>query len=162
MKKLALALLMLTLTLPVTAGQSELAEVVEEYLERGVADDLTLMVVHLNDITTDALFTAPSKYSLRAQARQSTMFYVQGDAKSDHRVDVDFRLRQGTTVYRTKAVSLDKFEAGVTIQEGEQFQGILTLDSSINLRAPFVLTSQDYRLEFEFSRAAVDRLEPPQ
>ena len=81
MKTFALALLMIVLTLPVAAGQppdpTETTDALMQDYTRLVSSDeqgFSLMVVHLNDFTTDALFTAPTKYSLRAQARQNLMF----------------------------------------------------------------------------------------
>lgn len=65
MKTFTLALLMATLTLPVAAGQAPdaaaVTAVVADYVKRIENDDMSLMVVHLNDFTTDAFFSAPTK-----------------------------------------------------------------------------------------------------
>ena len=58
------------------------------------------VIVHLNDLTTDALFEAPLKYSLRAQARSATMFYVEGAANDDIELSTDFRIQQGAEEFR--------------------------------------------------------------
>ncbi len=73
--RVALAALVLVVMLP-AAGQSQeaadldtlLAEFGRPASEAGVS----FILVHLNDLTTDALFDVPLKYQLRAQARSAT------------------------------------------------------------------------------------------
>ena len=102
MKTLGLALLVLALVAApagATEGQEAVPADVEQVLEefgRAVSGfGATFMLVHLNDVTTDALFDAPLKYSLRAQARNRTMFYVQGEADYDVALNTNFRVQQG-------------------------------------------------------------------
>ena len=136
MKTVALAVLIITLTVPVAAGQppdssettdAAATELVADYVQQIENDEMILTVVHLNDFTTDAFFSAPTKYSLRAQTRQNTMFFVSGVAKGGISVDTDYTLVQlspltGERVtYRTVAVNISNFEAGTRIREGEGF-----------------------------------------
>ena len=170
MKTFALALLMATLTWPVAAGQAPdaaaITEVVADYVGRIENEEMSLMVVHLNDFTTDALFSAPTKYSMRAQARQNMLFFVQGVAKRDIAVDTDYRvlqmdqLTQPGKTFRTNAINLSNFEDGALLSEGEEFQGIIwTPATAINLRAPFEVRVGDFSVPFALSREAVERLE---
>lgn len=170
MKTVALALLVVTLTLPVAAGQAPDAaaaqtEIVADYVERIENDDMSLMVVHLNDLTTDAFFSAPTKYALRAQARQNLMFFVQAQAKRDLAVNTSYEIRQlnpldgNSTSFRTVPVNILNFENGTRIAAGEEFQGIISTASTVNLRAPFGVKFGDITVQFRLSGEAVDRLE---
>ena len=81
MKRLTLALLMMALTVPAAGQTTDTLDsdlIVQEYSSQIENEYMSLMVVHLNDFTTDALFSSPTKYSLRAQARMNIMFYLQG------------------------------------------------------------------------------------
>ena len=166
MRQFPLALLMIALTQPVaTAQTSDSTALVADYTRRAESGDLELMVVHLNDFTTDALFSAPTKYALRAQARTNTMFFVQGVAKNDTTVDTEYEVaqiseltQQGTTL-RTTPVNISNFEAGTRLGAGEQFQGIIYSPSrALNLRNPFDVKVGELRVEFRLSGDAVDRL----
>ncbi len=174
MKIFALALLMLTLTVPVAAGQTPdptataaaVTELVQDYVRLIENDEMSLMVVHLNDFTTDAFFSAPTKYSLRAQARQNTMFFVSGVAKRDMSLDIDYTLVQAgqstqePVTYRTVAVNISNFEAGASLREGEEFQGVIsTVAQEIDLRVPFEVTTGEFAVLFELSMDAVDRIQ---
>ncbi len=170
MKTAALALLMATLTLPVAATQEPDAaaaqtEIVADYVERIENDDMSLMVVHLNDLTTDAFFSAPTKYALRAQARQNLMFFVQALAKRDLAVNTSYEVRQvdpqsgNASSFRTVPVNILNFENGTRVSAGEGFQGIISTASAINLRVPFAVRFGNITVEFMLSGEAVDRLE---
>ena len=168
MKTLLPVLLVLLLALPVAAQEEthDSAELVSDYSVQIETDNMTLMVIHLNDVTTDALFSAPSKYALRAQARTNTMFFLQGVAIGDLRVTTDYRLAQldqltlqGPTL-RTTPVNISNFESGTELSDGEQFQGIITTPSTgINLSSPFDVKFEDYTVSFHLSQDAVSRLE---
>lgn len=167
MKTFALALLMVMLILPVAAGQTpDLTDIVTDYVQRIENEEMSLMVVHLNDFTTDAFFSPPTKYSLRAQARLNMMFFIQGVAKRDITVDTNYKVVQRdqstqsiVTSLRTIAINILNFEDGTLISEGEEFQGIISTPAqSINLRAPFDVQIGEFHLRFELSTDAVDRI----
>ena len=162
MKKLALALLMVsvTLTLPVAAGQTpDLSELMTDYARRGEDNNHTLLVVHMNDLTTDALFTPPLKFSLRAQARMGTMFYVEGEAKRDIEVVTEFYVQQDGANLRTTPVSMVNFESGAAIKGGDEFRGFLQVQGPVNLRNPFSVLVGDFIFDFEMNPNAVNRLQ---
>lgn len=159
MKKVALALLLATVTLPVAAGQTpDLAEVMADYARRGEDNFRTLLVVHLNDLTTEALFTPPLQYTLRAQARMNVIFYVQGEAKRNLELDTDFRVRQDGNEYRTTPVSISNFEAGKEMRSGDQFQGVLQVEGPLNLSSPFSIATTDFDFDFALTPNAVSRI----
>ena len=160
MKKLALALLMVSLTLPVAAGQTpDLSELMADYARRGEDNDRTLLVVHMNDFTTDALFTPPLKFSLRAQARMGVMFYVEGEAKRPIEVVTEFYVLQDGANIRTTPVSMVNFESGAPIQGGDEFRGFLQVQGPLNLRVPFSVIAEDFIFDFEMNPNAVNRLQ---
>ena len=165
MKKLVLALLLVTLTLPVAAGQTpDLGELMADYARRQEDNNSAMLVVHLNDYTTEALFGPPLQYTLRAQARMNVIFYVQGEAKRDVELDTDFRFRQGGLEYRTTPVNIENFEDGY-LRSGDQFEGVLQVNGPLNLRIPFTVWNiaferADQRMEFELSSDAYGRITP--
>ncbi len=169
MKRLTLALLMMALTVPAAGQTTDTLDsdlIVQEYSSQIENEYMSLMVVHLNDFTTDALFSSPTKYSLRAQARQSTMFFVAGVAKQDMSVDVDYELVQynvftGLRVaFRAVAVNIFNFEPGASIVEGEGFQGIVSAPAQgLDLRAPFDVRFGQVSVRFELSADAVHRIQ---
>ena len=159
---------MVALTLPAAGQTPETLDydmIIQDYSSRIENEDMSLMVVHLNDFTTDALFSPPTKYSLRAQARVNIMFYLQGTANRDMAIDTDYQIAQfndvtqESTELRTTAVNLLNFEDGTRIAAGEQFQGILSWPSRlINLSYPFGVNIGEYTVLLRLSREAVDRI----
>ena len=80
-----ITLVLLVSSLGAGAQESEESEVLtvpqalEEFGSVLEEEGLTLVVIHLNDKSVEALFTtAPHMQALRVQAKQATMFFVQG------------------------------------------------------------------------------------
>ena len=131
MKQLKAAVLALVL-IPATLGVFPAAQGQEQQVDleqlltdfsRQISDpgmSVSIMVVHLNDVTTDALFTPPVKYSLRAQARQRTLFYVRGTANRNHWVDMEFASWQGTRNFRVQTTNISNFEPDTRLSGGEK------------------------------------------
>ena len=113
----------------------------------GGTDDMDLLVVHLNDQTTEALFNEPQKYVLRTQARNQTMFFVKGTALRDVTLDLDFLVneRQGSLEGWARAGN------GTELAEGDEFLGVLTIDKLIPTGTTMVVTSGPMRFAFEFT-----------
>ena len=95
----------------------------------------TFLFVHLNDLTTDALFAAPFKYSLRAQARTRTMFYVQGVADEDTAVATNFLFQQRSESFQSRSNSIMNFEPGFRVSAGDEIRGILSVDALLDVRS---------------------------
>lgn len=110
-------------------------------------DQFDMTVVHLNDLTTDMLFEAPAKYSLRAQARQATMFYVQGTALQDTVLDLEVVVVVDRA-FPGRLINIQNFEPGTELSEGDQFLGIVALEDSINLTLPFKINIGDRQVEY--------------
>jgi hypothetical protein len=161
---LALVLILATLgAFPAAQGQEERVDL-EQLLtdfSRQISDpgmSVSMMVVHLNDVTTDALFTPPVKYSLRAQARQRTLFYVRGTANRSHWVDMEFASWQGTRNFRVQTTNISNFEPDTQLSAGENYEGIVALEAAVNLRQPFTLQNGDLLFEFQLSPNALARI----
>jgi len=176
MIRLGTALLSIALVIPpaAAAGQEapDLGQVLRDFGLRSNVDGLDLLVVHLNDKTTDALFEAPAKYSFRAQARQVTMFYVLGTPDRPITVTTDFRIRQEAIDVRFTPHSLSNFEEGTEVGPGETFSGILALNQILSLRIPFSIVSPPascgaenrrgcHVFEFEFTPNILSQLDAP-
>ena len=114
----------------------------------GGTPDMT--VVHLNDLTTDLLFEAPSKYSLRAQARQATMFYVQGTAQEDVTLDLLIEVI-GAQRYTGRMVSIQNFEPGAELSAGDPFIGLITIDALLPPQEGMRVNIGDRVVEFTFT-----------
>ena len=173
MKQLKAALLAAVLVLatpgafPAAQGQEEQVDL-EQLLtdfSRQISDpgmSVSIMVVHLNDVTTDALFTPPVKYSLRAQARQRTLFYVRGTANRDHWVDMEFASWQGARSFRAQTTNISNFEPDTLLSQGELYEGIVALEAVVNLRQPFTLQNGDLFFEFQLSPNALAQIQDNQ
>ena len=168
MKTLAAGLFAVALAaVPLSAGQEpepvDMNQLMDDFARETASNDVHLLIVHLNDKTTDALFQPPQKYSLRAQARGQTMFFVQGTALRDATLELDFQLTEtgalGVSTHRPRMISIQGMENGTELTEGDQFLGILALNSLLPLRSRLVLIDGLMRLEFEFSPNVLRQLQ---
>ena len=108
------------------------------------------MIVHLNDLTTDALFDAPLKYALRAQARGATMFYVEGAANDDIELSADFRIQQGAEQWQARTVDISNFVHGSRLSAGDEIRGIIVGQARFDVRRPIHVYYGALRVTFEF------------
>ena len=165
MKALALVPVMLLLvSAPRAAGQGQDAGAVD--LERLTADfgrtasgfGVRFVIVHLNDLTTDALFDAPLKYSLRAQARNATMFYVEGAANDDIELSTDFRVQQGAEELEARTVDIANFAPGARLSAGDDIRGIVVGATHFDPRRPIHVYYGALRVTFEFSPSVLAQI----
>ena len=122
------------------AGQeTEVLTVQQAVEEFGVVlneEELTLVVIHLNDKSVEALFTtAPNMQQLQEQAAEATMFFVQGTNGSSDVVapDLDWHVRQGDELVTTRAVNISNFEEGSAVPGGERYSGLVVAEKQIEL-----------------------------
>ena len=166
MKRLGTLLLAIVRLVPAAAAAQEtpdLGSALQDFGRRSSGNGLDLLVVHLNDKTTDALFEPPAKYSLRAQARQVTMFYVLGTADRDATISTDYRVRQGAisvNELRLSPHSISGFEDGARLAAGESFIGILMLDQVLSLRTAFSVVQGEHTFNFEFTPNVLSQIAP--
>ena len=154
MKTLGLALLVLVLVgAQQAAGQSQdapLGQLLKDFGRPATTSRVSVLIVHLNDRTADALFEAPLKYSLRAQARAATMFYVQGTAASAGELNTDFRIQQGEESYQARIVNMSNFTRGTKLSAGDKVRGIIVIDKRLDLRLPIDVYYGSLRVTFDF------------
>jgi len=105
----------------------------------------TLNFVLLNNQTVEALFSGPSKFSVRARANKSTVFFVDGKARKKFDLVPKFKVLQNSQVIDTKSINIKNFESG-PVAEGAQIQGLVELGQKLNLYQAFRL--RDTRHEY--------------
>ena len=161
---LALVLILATLgAFPAAQGQEEpvdLEQLLTDF-SRQISDpgmSVSMMVVHLNDVTTDALFTPPVKFSLRAQAGSGRCSTCGGRQNRSHWVDMEFASWQGTRNFRVQTTNISNFEPDTQLSAGENYEGIVALEAAVNLRQPFTLQNGDLLFEFQLSPNALARI----
>ena len=153
MRTIGIALVLFTfiVSVPVSAQAPEAEvdlETVMRDFGRAVSDfGVTFMMFHLNDVTTDALFDVPLKYSLRAQARANTMFYIQGEADEDVELQTDFRVQQGVEHFQARLIDIENFAEGQELEEGDQFRGIIAIEKLFDPKK-FIENMQGIRVHY--------------
>ncbi|MBI4457315.1 MAG: hypothetical protein HY644_15660 [Acidobacteria bacterium] len=113
-------------------------------------DGLILNLVYLNDRTVDALFQAPTKYSMRARAKQTTMLFVQGMPEKEINLDTTFTIEQGGESITATPHNIKHFEDGKVVK-GERIDGILEFSKKVDLSKPFKVKNGKESAEFKFS-----------
>ncbi len=165
MKTLALVpVLLLLVAVPCAAGREQAPESVD--LDRLTTDfgraasgfGVRFVIVHLNDLTTDALFDAPLKYSLRAQARRATMFYVEGAANDDVVLGTDFRIQQGAEQFQARTVDIANFAPDARLAPGDAIRGLIVGEALFDPRRPIHVYYGALRVTFEFSPSVLARI----
>ena len=165
MKKLAAALIALAIAVPPTViaqEESNLDSLLQDFASAVEEPDITIVAIHLNDATVKALFVAPTKYSLRVQAKQTTIFYVRGTVKRSMQLHDEWEVRQGIREIQSTTVNISNFEPGTVLSAGDRFNGLVVLDQLVNPRASFRLSNGDqYRFSFRFTPNAVAQIGSP-
>ena len=168
MKILCAVMLSLVVAItPLSAEQEpqvDIQQLLQDFAREGSSSDVAMRIIHLNDVTTDALFDPPQKFVLRAQARAQTMFFVTGIALQDTEIDFDFQLLEtaalGQHTYRLFSTSIANMETGTQLSEGDEFSGIFSLEQLLPLRSRMVLVQGNFlRFEWEFAPNVLRQLE---
>ena len=136
---------------PLSAEQEpeiDIQQLLQDYAREDSTNDMSLRVIHLNDVTTTALFDPPHRFVLRAQARSQTMFFVTGVVLQDMELDMDFQLVEtaslGQQTYRVNRTNWDNMENGAQLSEGEEFTGILSIENLLPLRSRIALVQGNF------------------
>ena len=167
MKRLIVFLITLAIAVtPTIIAQEEadLQQLLQDFARSDInPGGLNLTVIHLNDATVEQFFSAPTKYSLRVQAKQTTIFWVTGRAEAATEIDDEWLVRQGSREIQAETVNISNFEPGSQLAEGDEFSGLLRLDELVNPRAEFRVSHQagDYLFDFAFSTNAVSTILGP-
>ena len=171
MKILRIVMLSLVVALtPLSAEQEpqiDIQQLLTDFAREGSSSDVSMRIIHLNDVTTNALFDPPQRFVLRAQARNQTMFLVTGIALRDTEIDIDFQLVEtaalGQQTYRVNSTNWDNMEDGQQLSEGQEFTGILSLENLLPLRSRMALVQGNFlRFQWEFAPNVLRQLEDAQ
>lgn len=152
-----ITLVLLVASLGVGAQESEVLTVPQAVEEFGAVledEGLTLVVIHLNDKSVEALFsTAPNMQALRVQAKQATMFFVQGTNGTSETLApaLEWQVRQGGEVIGTRPVNIANFEEDAEVPDGERYSGLVVAESLVDHRTEFVVENGERSFNFAFS-----------
>jgi len=162
-KKMILAILLCALSASYAAPQNaaeENAAALKQFTRSAEFSGVTLFFVHMNNRTVEALFQAPTKYSMRARANMSTMLYVQGTPEKETALTTDFVLVQDGQTTPGTSHNIKNFSTG-TVPKGERIDGILQFEMKIDPAHSFTIKNGDSSVEFKLSDEALKMLEPP-
>ena len=138
-----------------TPGDKELLQKATFTVE---TEGAKLNFVLLNDKTVDVLFSGSSKYSIRARANASTVFYVDGTASKALVFNPKFEVVQNGRIMSSKSISIKNFEQG-PLEKGARIQGLLELGQKLNLYQPFKLKDQKHEFaEFQYDWGALESM----
>ena len=152
-----ITLVLLVSSLGAGAQETEVLTVPQALEEFGsVLEDegLTLVVIHLNDKSVEALFTtAPNMQALQVQAKEATMFFVQGTNGTSETLTpaLEWQVRQGDDLIGTRAVNIANFEENSEVPGGERYSGLVVAEGLVDHRNEFVLENGERRFNFAFS-----------
>jgi hypothetical protein len=108
----------------------------------------------LNDKTIDILFPGPSKYSMRARASQTTVFFVTMTPDSTITLDNSFSVVQDGQTFACEPVNIQNFAKGV-VTKGQKIQGLLQVEKKLDLSHPFLIKGGQDSVEFKLSESAL-------
>ena len=163
MKRTLLAVAAVCLIAGVGAGAQNNADQLKAYSRILENVDVSLTVVHVNNVTVPILFQPPTLYSMRARAAGSTVLYVQGTADRDVEIDTtNFRIEQGGQNSVGVPTNIKNFAKGtkVKIPLGGQIDGVLVFDKLFDPTKPFTLRHGRDLVEFKFNADQVKALTP--
>lgn len=137
-------------------------QVVAEYGSVIQDEGLSIIVIHLNNQSVASLYgTAPNMQALRTQARQMTMFLVQGTNQRSGTFQPNpyWQIHQGTESIRARMVNISNFEANSRVPVGARFSGLVVTDQLIDPRTEFSVTNGEYQFDFSFSTSQIEIIE---
>jgi hypothetical protein len=134
--------------------QESSAAMLMQFTRSANVDGIMMNFVYLNDRTVDALFQPPGKYALRAQARISTLLYVQGTPDRESKLDTTFYLEQDGETTEGLTRNIKNFESGA-VTKGERINGVLQFDRKVDLTRQFTIKNSKTSLKFKLSQEAL-------
>ncbi len=147
-----LCFLAVTTTAPQFVNSQDSMTVLKTFTRPGKIEGMTVSLTFLNDKTIDLIFSAPSKYAIRAKANQATAFYVQGVSEKSFTLNNIFTVEQDGQTYNCSAVNIENF-AGGSVAKGARVKGILQLEKKLDLTHPFKIKNANNSIDLNFSDA---------
>jgi hypothetical protein len=164
-KRLAIFLLLAGSACPGFSQQApppeQNANALKQFTRSGKFNDITLFFVHMNNRTVEALFQAPTKYSMRARANMATMLYVQGTPDKDGNLTTTFTLEQDGQTTPGTIHNIKNFKEGAVVK-GERIDGIIQFEKKVDLSHAFTISNGETSVEFNLAPDALKLLEAPQ
>jgi hypothetical protein len=159
MRKLCFAVAV-SLMLPLSLAGQDTA--LKDYSKVMQSDDVPVSIIHLNDKTVPLLFTAPTLYSMRARAKDTTMLYIKTVVENNAELDTtNFEIEQDGVSYPGTPSSIRNFTKGkLKLKLGDQVDGVLAFPKQIDISKPFTVKHGRDRAEFRFSDSLVKALAP--
>jgi hypothetical protein len=131
----------------------------QKFTRTAKLDGITLSFVLLNNRTINFLFSGDSKYSIRAQANMTTMFFVQGIADKSIAFDPKFEVLQDGKTYPGEAINVKNLQAG-SLTKGTRISGLIQLSQKINVAQPFKIKGGNNAFaEFKLSQDDIKLME---
>jgi hypothetical protein len=127
---------------------------IKQFTRSSKIDGLVLNFVLLNAKTVDALFQAPGKYAMRATANQATTFYVQGMPEKNIKLDTSFQVEQNGQKINCKVANIKNFAPG-EVAKGEMINGLIQLESKLEIGQPFTIVGPSGTVEFKLTNEAL-------
>lgn len=137
------------------SNPSQRSQIIQEF-ERSVRiNGIRFRIVLLNNDTVESLFQGAGKYSIRARANMTTVFYVGARPERDTIFNVDFVVVQDGKKYTGEAINIQNFKSG-PVTRGTKIDGLFQLDEKIDVTRPFsIKSSSGFSLEFKLSQEAL-------
>jgi hypothetical protein len=161
-KSLLILAVACVLILPVARAQRDngtqgrrSAQIIKEFERSGRINGIRIRFVLLNNDTVDSLFQGAGKYSIRARANMTTVFYVGCRPEKDTIIDVNFCIVQAGKEFIGEAIDIQNFRSGA-VARGTKIDGLFQLNEKIDVKRPFVIKGLNgFSLEFELSPEAL-------
>jgi hypothetical protein len=132
--------------------------ILKEFTRSVSINGVMMNFVLVNDKTVDVLFQAPSKYSLRARARMSTLFYVQGTPDKDlDQVNTKYTIEQDGQTADGTPINIKNFEGGA-VAKGNRIDGLLQFEKKLDLTHEFKIKGAKTVVDFKLSSDALKLL----
>lgn len=128
-----------------------------DFSRSGHVNGMMFNFVLLNDKTIDLIFNGPSKYSMKARASQTTVFYISGTPPDTMTLNNNFSVVQDGQTLTCESVNVQNFAKGV-VTKGQKIQGLLQLEKKLDLSHPFIIKGEQDSLEFKLSESALKSL----
>ena len=130
---------------------------INDFSRSGNVNGMMYNFLLLNDKTIDAFLNGPSKNTLKAQANETTVFFISGTPPDTMTVNNQFSIVQDGQTIACESQNIQNFGKGV-VTKGQKIQGLLKVSKKLDLSHPFVIKGEHDSLEFKLTDSALKQL----
>ena len=131
------------------------SQIIEGFERSARINGINFRFILLNNDTVESLFQGAGKYSIRARANMTTVFYVGGRPERDAVLNTAFFVEQDGKVYTGEVINIQNFKSGL-VTGGTKIDGLLQLSEKIDVTRPFAIKGPgNFSLAFELSPKAL-------